>query len=82
MSRGGNPYQPGTYGATPWVGGSGFTLGPQSFGGFGMNAAYVNGPMCPSSGSGHLRFPDTQSIIRIQCFKCKSYGHYANECPY
>lgn len=81
MSGRQNPYQPGTYGASPF-GGGGFTLQP--------NYGYTQQPFYPSmmayggglQKNGTLIYPDTVQIVSVTCYRCRMTGHYANECPY
>lgn len=87
MSYRQNPYQPGTYGGTSsGPGFGGFTLGSPMQQPFYQQSPFYNQQQMAYAGgfrnSGTLIYPDTTKITQITCFKCRSYGHYANECPY
>ena len=74
-----NPYQQGTYGASPY----GFQMpyGQQQFQSYqpvqSMQSYGFN-----QQSNGHLIYRDTTRTVQTTCYKCRSFGHYANECPY
>ena len=72
-----NPYQQGTnpyYGGFSFSGNQQMVPSMQQYHGSMTSAMFQSGP--------RLQYPDTTAITQITCYRCKSYGHYANECPY